>query len=945
LAQAQQKVIDAYNRATVQQQSTSSSSSSHQDRFVSDENPDSKLEEDDENYTDENDNVNDGTSTTSPSRRPMVTDSFEVKRQLLNTGPHRWTPSTMTEYVEQYFPLEGKLWVHPRTKRLYEITHVFFYEKYQVAAAYSRVRDGGQPDPTDQYPHRIDGKLGLAELVEEFEKSGGSQGTSRTRWPRNENDWASLQEQDTFWGPIIKKLKAERQILLDNFPKGPERMSEIEKEAYNEEIKKVRSYGRERGKTLVYDGVLFITNPELDQKRLLYVVPQTLKQNVIEMFHVSRGHPGAERTTDTARLSYWWHGMVSDIDTHVRNCKSCARRKARNAVAAPPIQAYDGPSMPWERAHIDLTGPLTQTLTGMKYIVVVKDALTRYVETIPVPKNTAYEVAQAFVNAMIYRHGAVGTLISDNGREFDNTLWKQVTQLLNINHYFITPHNPRANGLAENHMRTMKDAIAIYCDETQEDWDQHLSGVTMSYNTTVNSQTGLTPYYMMYGREARLPTESWLREFSHVRGVLPYVSNLVHSLVQVWDDASSRKPEEVKRMIKGQKPIVHLKYADYVVGDYAMVRVVPKTNTAGWIDKKYRRVTLKLQPRYAGPYQITKKISEVVYVLEVDKLERVFHAVNMKPYSGKKDDLTPFVEPGYERLEAGRKRPPTPLLLSPDPTLNEAARVQFKSKNVRPKSRHQEKLNAEQERSARQQETLERQSQSPNVDDLWLWNDQAHFRQADKESNDDSEAESDDENEDEDESDELDDVEDDEDDDDDDDYTDEEITGQPGDVTSSKATQEQVVNQTQLLMTHPRTTITFETSQQTSISDKISVDTVNLALLEDNRIITQAWEHSLERNLMLTPEDVQVIMETADISTHDLDSDPERKLRIESWLRNIIHRDRQRRARVPKNKLEKEDKETPPMVFVGHELFLKDNGWYNNEHSNPLRKNRPSRSS
>jgi len=62
-------------------------------------------------------------------------------------------------------------------------------------------------------------------------------------------------------------------------------------------------------------------------------------------------------------------------------------------------------------------------------------------------------------------------------------------------------------------------------------------------------------------------------------------------------------------------------------------------------------------------------------------------------------------------------------------------------------------------------------------------------------------------------------------------------------------------------------------------------------------------------------------------------------------LRNIIHRDRQRRARAPKNKLEKEDKETPPMVFVGHELFLKDNGWYNNEHSNPLRKNRPSRSS
>ncbi len=97
--------------------------------------------------------------------------------------------------------------------------------------------------------------------------------------------------------------------------------------------------------------------------------------------------------------------MVGDIERHVQNCKACARRKARNAVPAVPIQQYDSPNMPWQRVHIDLTGPLTITHKGNAYIVVIKDALTRYTETIAVKKNDAQSVAYAFINSIIYRHG------------------------------------------------------------------------------------------------------------------------------------------------------------------------------------------------------------------------------------------------------------------------------------------------------------------------------------------------------------------------------------------------------------------------------------------------------------------------------------------------------------------------------------------------------------
>ena len=644
----------------------------------------------------------------------------DPQRILLQTGPHRWTPATMNEYVNRYIPLEGKLWVHPRTRRLYQITNVFFYEKYNLVAAYSRVRDGGQPDPTDQYPHRIDGTLGLAELVAEFEKSGGSQGTSRTRWPKSEEEWAVKQVEDKVWGPVIAKLKAERDLLLSRLPVPPTMITAEERKILEDDRKKVIVYGKERGRVLLYDGVLRVEPLDKRHPNLQYVVPADLQQNVIELYHDSMGHPGAARTSDTARLSYWWHGMVTDIEEYVKKCKACARRKAYNNCAAVPIQEYDSPTMPWQRAHIDVAGKLTTTHNGNEYVLVIKDALTRFVETVAMKTKSAEEVARAFIQSVIYKHGAVQQLISDNGGEFDNKLWAQVTQLLQIQHSTTSPYNPRANGLAENHMRTLKDAISIYCDESQKDWDEHLAGTTMSYNTTVNSQTGYTPYYMMYGREARLPSETWLRHFTYVQGIRPYVQELVKGLVRVWDEVGAKKHDQVVAMQKGQRPIHHLKYYDFREGEYTMVCIMPKTRTLGWIDTQYRQINLKLQPRYAGPYLVKRKLSPVTYVLEVDGTEKVFHAVNMKPYQGKKDALTPFVEPGYERIEAGlMRKPEKPLLLSPDEDLNKEATTKYKRKKTTAKQQITKAVNAAHSKAMREEQAKQLLSHSQS-EDVWI---------------------------------------------------------------------------------------------------------------------------------------------------------------------------------------------------------------------------------
>ena len=203
--------------------------------------------------------------------------------------------------MSEYRHLEGKLLLHPRTGRLYEVGTVFFYDKFKIAAAYIRSMDGGQADPLDEHPHRIDGKGGLAELVDRFNTSGGSSGTSRTPWPSSDSEWLIEQKKDPQWREVIDEMEKEYRSQQTNAqePSGPTSTSSSSSSSM---LRNVNSGAilftpvekKFRGAHLIFNGVLMVKQPTYDQEeyRTLYVVPDSLKRNVVELYHDSKGHPG-----------------------------------------------------------------------------------------------------------------------------------------------------------------------------------------------------------------------------------------------------------------------------------------------------------------------------------------------------------------------------------------------------------------------------------------------------------------------------------------------------------------------------------------------------------------------------------------------------------------------------------------------------------------------------
>ena len=70
-----------------------------------------------------------------------------------------------------------------------------------------------------------------------------------------------------------------------------------------------------------------------------------------------------------------------------------------------------------------------------------------------------------------------------------------------------TPYHPQSDGLVERFNRTLFNMLATAATDYPFEWQHHLRPLCMAYNTSVYSTTGYTPFYLMFGRPAKMPID------------------------------------------------------------------------------------------------------------------------------------------------------------------------------------------------------------------------------------------------------------------------------------------------------------------------------------------------------------------------------------------------------------------------------------------------------
>ena len=123
------------------------------------------------------------------------------------------------------------------------------------------------------------------------------------------------------------------------------------------------------------------------------------------------------------------------------------------------------------------------------------------------PSIEAPVIARIFVDEIFTRHGALRTFLSDRGSNFLSTLVKEVCRLLNTRKLNTTAYHPQTDGLVERFNNTLAESISMFVNSEQTDWDLFLPSILFAYRVSPCVSTGESPFFLLYGRERRLPLD------------------------------------------------------------------------------------------------------------------------------------------------------------------------------------------------------------------------------------------------------------------------------------------------------------------------------------------------------------------------------------------------------------------------------------------------------
>jgi hypothetical protein len=132
------------------------------------------------------------------------------------------------------------------------------------------------------------------------------------------------------------------------------------------------------------------------------------------------------------------------------------------------------------------------------------DALTKYVELVPLPNKEADTVANAIFDKWYCRFGAPLDIVTDQGKEFCAKLSNELFKRLGTNHFTTSPHHPQCNSQAEVANKTIAKYLASFCDDSTLNWELYLAPLMFSYNTSFHQSVKTTPFYLTFGMEPRL---------------------------------------------------------------------------------------------------------------------------------------------------------------------------------------------------------------------------------------------------------------------------------------------------------------------------------------------------------------------------------------------------------------------------------------------------------
>ncbi|KAJ8913094.1 hypothetical protein NQ315_007043 [Exocentrus adspersus] len=427
----------------------------------------------------------------------------------------------------------------------------------------------------------------------------------------------------------------------------------------------------ERG-YIMSNGILYHFDPESDDDDPQLVIPANSREEVMKQYHDSStaGHYGVDRTLKKISSKFYFMGMRRYVTEYIRNCVECQRYKATNLKPAGLLQT-PAPAQRFEVIAVDLFGPLPETPRLKRWILIIEDIATKWVELFALEKATSEACAMLLIEEIFLRYGTPRKMISDNGVQFISDIMQKVTYCFDIRTPFIPLYHAESNPV-ERKNRELKTQLAILVKDKHDTWDEHISSIRFAMNSTTCDTTGHTPAYLTFGRELRSPHDTVydLRKVVEAENFVPRITPYLKKLSDVLCDAKETLMK--KQDARKDKYDQGRRQEDFKVGD----RVLLKTHT---LSNQQKGFTAKLAPKRDGPYWIKEIVGPNSYIIannsQGSEIIGKYHVSDLSPFHAAEeaDETTPRL-PKRKRGRP-RKNPQNSGPTSEDLTVVQRGRV------------------------------------------------------------------------------------------------------------------------------------------------------------------------------------------------------------------------------------------------------------------------------
>ncbi len=315
------------------------------------------------------------------------------------------------------------------------------------------------------------------------------------------------------------------------------------------------------------------------------------KEEKIELLLAAHaiGHEGFYKTYNRLKRKYYWKNMSKDVELLVKTCHDCQLKRPQPVNSGTESFATQ-PGLPFTRVGLDIIGPLPITNNNNRYIIVLVDYFTKWVEAEPLSSIESSDVIK-FLTNVFARHGIPEILITDNGPQFTSDATKGFLDLYGVYVQFTSTYHPESNGQVENRNREIVKNIRLL-GNSNKDWDEVLPAALWALRTCKNEVTKFSSFELLYGRTDLQPFELNIN-YNDKNLYQSETEYLINKFVTHWEwiIEVTKNIKNANKLWENRRKQKNSMKTTFTPGDLVLVRNFSRR---------------KLDPFFMGPFKIIK---------------------------------------------------------------------------------------------------------------------------------------------------------------------------------------------------------------------------------------------------------------------------------------------------------------------------------------------------